>query len=464
MASGWLPRRDAVVGCWTMSRRFAFGKGRSWLGVRGSVFVRCGCRDGHGGRRGVSCPRLGEAGHGSWYFSLELPRHMGGGRRRHRRGGYLTWEAAAAARDRLSVPVPGDPDAGVYTVAEWLQTWVETRARLRDSTRRMYLSHIRLYLCRMLDGVLLRELHIGHVQDTFQRLFDEGMTAATARRLFSTLRSALNAAVRERLIWDNPARYLKLPKGRRPFAVVWTKRRVEEWRRTGERPAVAVWTPDQLAEFLSSIAGHRLFAAYHLIAMRGLRRGEACGLMWDDLDLDEGIAYISRQLQQDVGGQLRACPLKTESSRRAVALDPETVIDLRAHRSRQDRQFAKADITPSGWVFTHEDGEPLSPSYLTHKFNDLVEETCLPPVRLHDLRHGAATLMLLASEELKTIADQLGHSSVVLTADTYLSVAVELGLKAAAAAARLVLKAGKNPPGGGSARRRSAPVLAEITA
>ena len=77
----------------------------------------------------------------------------------------------------------------------------------------------------------------------------------------------------------------------------------------------------------------------------------------------------------------------------------------------------------------------------------------MPPVRLHDLRHGAATLMLLAGEELKTIADQLGHSSVVLTADTYLSVAVELGLKAAAAAARLVLKAGKSPPGGGSVRK-----------
>jgi len=389
---------------------------------------------------------------------------LDGGRRRFRRGGYLTCEAATAARDRLSARALGNSREGVYTVAEWLETWVETRARLRDSTRRMYQSHIRLHLRRQLDGVLLRELHIGHVQDAFQRLFDEGMTPATARRLFSTLRSALNAAVRERLIPDNPVRYLKLPRGRRPFAVVWTRRRVEEWRRTGVRPAVAVWTPAQLGEFLSTVAGHPLFPAYHLIAMRGLRRGEACGLMWEDLDLDEGVAYVSRQLQRGADGKLRACLLKTECSRRAVALDRETVIALRAHRSRQGREFSKMGVTDQGWVFTHEDGAPISPSYLTHTFSNLIGETRLPPVRLHDLRHGAATLMLLAGADLKTIADQLGHSSVVLTADTYLSIAVELGLKAAADAARLVLNAGKRPPGGGDIRRRGAPVLAEVIA
>jgi integrase len=115
-----------------------------------------------------------------------------------------------------------------------------------------------------------------------------------------------------------------------------------------------------------------------------------------------------------------------------------------------------------GWVFTDEIGRPLSPDCLTRTFNVLVEDSGLPLVRLHDLRHGAATLMLLEGASLKTIADQLGHSSVVLTADTYLSVAIELGHKTAAA--RLVLNAGKRPPGGGDVRRRSAPVLVEITA
>jgi integrase len=381
-----------------------------------------------------------------------------------RRGGYLTCDAAAAARDRLSVPQPGDPGGHVLTVADWLETWAETRARLRDSTRRIYRSHIRLHFRRLFDGVLLSELHVGHVEQAFRRLFDEGMTPATARRLFSTLRTALNAAVRERLIAGNPAWYVKLPRGARPHAVVWTKRRVKDWKRTGIRPAVAVWTPAQLAQFLASITAHRLFAVFHLIAMRGLRRGEACGLRWEDLDLDEGLAYISRQVQEGPDGRLRACPLKTESSCRAVALAPQTVTVLRAHHSWQARWFSEAGITSQGWVFTDDIGRPLSPDCLTRTFNALAGDSGLPPVRLHDLRHGAATLMLLEGADLKTIADQLGHSSVVLTADTYLSIAVELGLKSAADAARLVLNAGKRPPGGGDVRRRSAPVLVEITA
>ena len=303
----------------------------------------------------------------------------------------------------------------------------------------------------------------------FRRLFDEGMIPATARRLFSTLlRTALNAAARERLIPDNPARYVKLPRGARPHAVVWTRRRVREWKQTGIRPAVAVWTPAQLAQFLSFVGSHRLFAVFHLIAMRGLRRGEACGLKWEDLDLDEGLAYLSRQVQEGPDGRLRACPLKTESSRRAVAMDPQTVTVLRAHRSWQSRWLSESSIETQGaGCSIDEIGRPISPDCLHSTFIRLAEESGLPPVRLHDLRHGAATLMLLAGDELKTIADQLGHSSVVLTADTYLSVAVELGLQVRLLTRHgplFVPKAGQaTSPGGGDVRRRGAPVLVEIT-
>src|SRR5437667_66853 len=153
-------------------------------------------------------------------------------------------------------------------------------------SRRLLPTERTVLVGRARFGLGVRAVRVpGQAGRAVRRLFDEGMTAATARRLFSTLGTALNAAARERFIPGSPARYVKLSRGARPHAVVWTKRRVREWQQSGIRPAVAVWTPAQLAQFLASIASHRLFAVFHLIAMRGLRRGEACRLRWEDLDL-----------------------------------------------------------------------------------------------------------------------------------------------------------------------------------
>jgi integrase len=402
--------------------------------------------------------RLGEAGHGSWYFSLELPRRAGGPRRRVRRGGFASQQAAAAARGRLSVPGPA---GRVLTVGEWLELWLATRAMVRDSTRSAYRGHIRLHLRPRLGGILLAELHVGHLERVFTGLLRGGMTAATARRVHATLRSALNDAVRERLIPDHPARFVRLPRGRRPHAVVWTRRRVRAWERSRVRPAVAVWTPQQAARFLESVTGHRLYALFRLMATSGLRRGETLGLRWPDVDLAGRAVHVSGQLQR-IGGRLAWCPPKTETSVRAVALDRTTVAALRRHRRSQDAQAQARGMAGSGYVFTAADGRPLSPDVVSRTFSRLAAQAGLPPVRLHDLRHGAASLALLAGTDLKVIADQLGHSSIVLTADTYLSVAAELGLASAAATARLIRRAGQRPPGGGQTRRPSARPMAII--
>jgi integrase len=178
------------------------------------------------------------------------------------------------------------------------------------------------------------------------------------------------------------------------------------------------------------------------------------------VDLDHKVAYISWQLQY-IAGELVLCPLKTEASRRVLALDANTVQILRLHRRQAQQDYC---LIPSGYVFTAADGGPLSPEYLTRTFGKLIKETGLPPVRLHDLRHGAASLALAAGADLKVIADQLGHCSIVLTADTYISVATELGLAAAEGVARLILRAGKRPPGGKMPRRADARPLAVIAA
>jgi Phage integrase family len=114
----------------------------------------------------------------------------------------------------------------------------------------------------------------------------------------------------------------------------------------------------------------------------------------------------------------------------------------------------------SGYVFTNPVGQPLNPDYLTRRFAYLVRRSGLPPVRLHDLRHGAATVAHAAGADLKTVQEQLGHTSIVLTADTYTSVLVILHVKVAEATARLVLAAGARNPGRRHRRRRSVPPMA----
>ena len=153
--------------------------------------------------------------------------------------------------------------------------------------------------------MLLGGLSVAQVQVMFAAIIRRHhalgapVSAATLTRIRATLRAALNAAIRRGLLTENPASRAELPRARRPRAVVWTPYRIEQWRRTGERPPVAVWTAQQTAQFLASIEDHRLYAAYHLIALRGLRRGEAAGLRWCDIDLDSKTAVvITQQLRQ----------------------------------------------------------------------------------------------------------------------------------------------------------------------
>jgi len=429
---------------------------------QGRVYKRCGCVDPVTRRQlGRRCPRLAGRRHGSWYLELALPAGPGGRRCRIRRGGYPSRAAATAVLARLRGPGHGGQGGGVLTVGDWLAHWLASRTSPAGSTMRSYGAHVRLYLAPYLGPVLLAELSAAHIQAMFTAITRQHqetgspVSAATLNRVRATLRAALNAAVRRGLIGENPASRAELPHARRPRAVVWTPARVEHWQHTGERPAVAVWTAAQTAQFLRTIAGHRMYAAYHLIALRGLRRGEAAGLRWCDVDLDGKTAVISQQLQQ-YDGHLTVCPPKTPHSIRTIALDHTTVAALRAHRDRQRAEAAGFGLgyRASGYVFTNLNGDPMAPDRLTRTFAALAAQSGLPPVRLHDLRHGAATLALAAGVDLRTVQDMLGHASIVLTADTYTSVLPDVARAAAEQVAALVLRAGRLVPGTRRRRQR----------
>jgi len=419
----------------------------------GSVYRRCGCRDESTGRLlGAGCPGLRSPQHGSWYFSAELP-SPSGERRRVRRGGFAAREAAVAGLEAVTSPVAPEPG---LTTGEWLDRWLASRVSLRPSTRRSYVAHVRGYLVPYLGEIQLAALTAGDVQAMFTAIardetaLGHPVSAATLHRIHATLRAALNAAVRAGLIDVNPGRWPELPRAARPRPQVWTPALAERWQREGWRPAVGVWTAAHLAEFLRQVRGHRLYALFHLVALRGLRRGEAAGLAWSDLDLDAGTLSVSGQLQQ-LGGRLATAPPKSDAGRRVIALDRTTIAALREHKARQEaeRDATGGRWSETGYVFATLAGEPVGPDRLTRLFRKLVTASGLPPVTLHGLRHGAATLALAAGTDLKVVQDQLGHSTIVLTADTYTSVLPETARTAADRTAALLFPDRNTPAGRG---------------
>ncbi|MFJ5801226.1 site-specific integrase [Streptomyces decoyicus] len=258
----------------------------------------------------------------------------------------------------------------------------------------------------------------------------------------------LNTAIAQQLITFNPAAHVALEAGRRPKALVWTEERILHWKRTGEKPSpVTVWTPERTGLFLDHVAEDRLYALWHLIVFRGLRRGEACGQRWTDTHLDDGRITVAKQLVVH-GWEVYEDDPKTDAGARTIALDSDTVRALKRHRIQQymDREEWGSAWAETGRVFTKENGEMLHPANVTRRFIELCEEIGLPPIRLHDLRHGAATLAHAAGADLKDIQEMLGHSSIAITADTYTSLLPETDRAIAEAAARLVPRARPTTP------------------
>jgi integrase len=165
----------------------------------------------------------------------------------------------------------------------------------------------------------------------------------------------------------------------------------------------------------------------------------ACGLRRTDTDLSQAVTSICWQITQLGWGTEEGAP-KSEAGERQVALDKQTVAVLRAHRRRQDaeRDQAGDGWTESGFEFTSPDGTPLHPASVTDIFELIAYGCGLPPIRLHDLRHFAATLALAAGVDIKVVQEQLGHSSRAITSDTYTTVLPEVARAAAEATAALL--------------------------
>ncbi|MCY0923505.1 MULTISPECIES: site-specific integrase [unclassified Streptomyces] len=443
---------------------------------------------------GSDCPRLQkrEKNHGSWYYYLNLPDGPRGERRRPRKGGFLTQKKAEEAAQKLW----DEADAGIdidakITVADYLRTWVTNRVDLKDGTREEYEADIEKVFIPALGHFMMRELRTPHIQALFADIWafnevkkanqvaaDQARAVCKAahadwkntpaprppelraawdmakadlkkalakprrntgpgrqHKLLNTLSGALKDAVKKsKLITENWADGVNIPKYEAPDPLVWTDERVARWHETGETPGpVMVWTPEQTGRFLDAAVDERLYPAYHLMVFRAPRRGEAAGLPWSEIDMTRGTANIVETLVTNRDHKVRSETTKSRAGKRTVVLDGATFALLSAWRDVQRKEKIQwqakhrkdskkyGPYVDSGYVFTMPDGRPWHPDTISQSFTRLIKRLGLPPIRLHDLRHCAASLSLAAGLSMKAIQGLLGHASFALTANTYTS-------------------------------------------
>jgi integrase len=243
----------------------------------------------------------------------------------------------------------------------------------------------------------LRPEHIHH----YYREKGQNLSAATLIKHHNLLRQALGQAVEWQTLSRNVAEAVKPPRASRK-----------------EMRALTGSEVHRLLEACEDTPWHPIF---HTLTWTGVRRSELLGCRWRDVDLLMATLRVVQTLQQLNDGTFIYQEPKTAKGRRTIALSPASCLMLRAHRERQERDAALLGIplTEDTLVFSHPNGSPRAPSTLTLAFRRLTRRIGLEGVRLHDLRHTMASLYLEQGVNPKTVAERLGHASVVITLDLY---------------------------------------------
>ena len=338
-------------------------------------------------------------------------------------------EAKNAVADLVSKRASGTYAApSKQTLAAFLDEWLAgIRSTVRPTTFAFYRRMAETHISPRLGGTPLRQLGPAQLNALYADLAESGrldgkggLSPASIRRVHVTFHKALRDAVRWGKLSRNPADLADPPQER--------------------RPEMRVWSAEQARAFLAHVKGDRLAALYLLALTTGMRRGEVLGLRWADVDLDAPRLAI-RETLVDVGYEARFSTPKTAKGRRVVALDPATVVALRAHRVAQleERMAWGPAYEDTGLVFTREDGHLFHPQTLTKAFRRHVRESGLPAIPFHGLRHTYATAALAGGVDTRIVSDRLGHAQTSITADLYQHVFPEMDQAAADKVAGLIL-------------------------
>ncbi|MGW0560056.1 tyrosine-type recombinase/integrase [Streptomyces sp. NPDC003016] len=313
-----------------------------------------------------------------------------------------TWAECDAKRRVLldkvdqGVPVPTKS----AKLSEWLPYWLDNviKPRRKLSTYDKYEAHVRLYLVPMIGSKRLESLGAADVRRFLVQL-ENKTTAATAKESHRVLRTALTAACREELVGRNVAGLVEPPRAK--------------------SRELSPWSLDETLDFLAAARKDPLYTAFVLAIAMGLRRGEIVGLRWLDIDLDKRVLYVRQQTQRRRGVLYNDDPKGRR--RRAVPLPAMCIAPLRWHRMRQAAVQQRAGETweEGGYVFATRNGRPVEPRNVYRSFTRVAESAGLRVIRLHDARHGCATLLTAAGVAPRVVMEILGHSQISITMDVY---------------------------------------------
>jgi integrase len=325
-------------------------------------------------------------------------------------------------RQKLAA-ITTDIDSGVYleparmTVGQWLDVWLKDYIiNVKDTTKSAYSDNVRLHIKPALGAVALQKLNAHTIQSFYNSLAvsgrvlqkgqtktaPAGLSAKTIRNIHAILHKALKQAVLLSYIKMNPADACTLPRV--------------------ERHEMRILQGDEIPAFIRAVEGHKHKALFLTMLFTGMRRGEALGLTWDCVDFDGGTILIKQQMQRErvKGGKLRFVPLKNDKHRRVTP--PATVFHLLREQLRhqsEQRLLAGSLWSDRGLVFTNETGSPLDADAVYQAYKKMLSANELANIRIHDLRHTAATLMLQTGDGIKEVQTALGHHTAAFTLDVY---------------------------------------------
>ena len=291
-------------------------------------------------------------------------------------------------------------------LADYLTDWLErTRHTIEPSTYRGYSGNLRNHILPYFKQrrIKLNELRPYHLEDFYAHLMSEkALSSQTVRHNHRLLSKALNDALRHDIIPSNPTQRVVLPKVKKFVG--------------------SFLNPEQLQQLIALFEDTEIKDAVAFIATYGMRRSEALGLCWDKVDFNNNQFIIARAMIQngEHGYYLKDCT-KNESSYRTLPMtkDIRQMLLMLKEKQEQNRQFFGNTYVNTDFVFTWPDGNPITPNYVTRIFHNVVVESELPPVRLHDLRHSTASNLLEHGFSVVEVQHWLGHSQASTTLNFY---------------------------------------------